>query len=426
MVTVLSCLAEVQAKPDKQADAALANLASEKRAAMLQLTCNAGGDAVHNYPGAFVSKDGLALVPIKAVAMAQVPMVVTAEGESLSFGTILKLFPEQGAALMKFDHKPAVIIPVGKVEPAIGEAIALITWEEDSPQFGKAPPIVGDVMLKRSQVMTSSKEPRFGRVLSFGSGCTLGQLDQIPDSFGIDADGNLVARFAGAKPFSNQILLFLFPLADIADEIRLLGEGEKSITHPLSPEENPVDPISQDPQFNRAMLADTKGNQVAAMILIKDLLKRYPESLALQLHAADRMNADWKGEEPLIRLEDVSPISPDDSDARRYILHWVRSAILGAQGKSPIPEMKKAVECSPEDCIDARLSLGVFYARASRLRAAAELYRKAYPYMSDTISYVEQYETLLNMLGDYKEAAAPNERYYELLSIYRQRRGQGH
>jgi len=423
----LSSLAEARPEPDKQADAALAKLAAEKRAAMIKFTRKAGEGDTMNSLGVFVSKDGFALVALDAVTTGQVPTVVTPEGKSLRFGTILKLFPEQGAALMKFDHKPDVIVPVGKEEPAIGDTIALIPWNWEDPQFGKIPPVVGDIMVKRSDISSILKEPKFVKVLSLGTGLSSEQGKGLAGSFAVDRNGNLVARFIGVKPYPAQTLITLYPVADIADEIGPLADGEKALKHPLPADVNPVDPATLDRDYTRMAMAMMQRDLVTGRRLLKDLMKRYPNSLGTKMLAVSMMIIDQEGGNPLLQLEDVSSVEPNDSKARQFFLHGMRSVLLANQGKDPIPEMIKAVECSPQDTIEARCNLAGFYLQSSppRLGKAAELYQQIYPLVSDTIHLVEEYERLLDELGRQKEAAVVNERYYDLLSIYRQQRGEG-
>ena len=427
MAVLLPAVAYAQREPDKQADAALAKLATEMRAAALKFTWKLkGGYSMHSL-GVFVSKDGLALVAMDAVTTDNVPTVLTANGKSLRFGTILKLFPEQGVALMKFDHKPGVIIPVGKEEPEIGATIALMPWNNESPQLGKIPPVVGEIMLKRHDIYPKFKEPKFIKVLSFGSGLSTEQRNGLTSCFGIDAKGHLVASLLGLKRYPGQTLITLYPIADIADEIAPLAEGEKPLKHPLSPTDNPEDPATLDPDYIKTTMAMMQRDMGTARTLIKDLMKRYPNSLGIKILAADIMIMDPKGGEPLIGLEDVPLPGPEDSQARQFVMHTVRYVILGSQGENPILEMVKAIECSPKDCIDARVNFAGIFLQVSppHLAEAADVYRLVYPYMSDTIHVVEKYKNLLAGLGKEKEAAVVNERFYELGKIYRQRRGEG-
>ena len=78
LAVLLPLVAEAEAEPDKQADAVLIKLATEKRAVMLKFTWKVGGGETLNALGVFVSRDGLALVAMEAVTMNQLPTVVTA------------------------------------------------------------------------------------------------------------------------------------------------------------------------------------------------------------------------------------------------------------------------------------------------------------------------------------------------------------
>lgn len=335
IAALLPTVAYAQNEPDKQADAALAKLATEMRAAALKFTWKMEGGYSMHALGAFVSKDGLALVALDAVTTNQVPTVLTANGKSLSFGTILKLFPEQGTALMKFDHKPGVIVPVGKEEPEIGDTIALMPWNSQDPQLGKIPPVVGEIMLKRRDIYAKFKEPKFIKVLSLGSGLSSEQINGITSCFAIDSKGHLVARLLGLKPNPGQTLITLCPVADIADAIGPLAEGEKPLKHPLSPDYNPLDPATLDLEYTKTKMAMMQRDMGSARTLIKDLMKRYPDSVEIKMLAATIMNMDPKAGDSLIQLKDISTARPEDSTARQYIVHHVKYLILVVQGGNP-------------------------------------------------------------------------------------------
>ena len=173
-------------------------------------------------------------------------------------------------------------------------------------------------------------------------------------------------------------------------------------------------------------MAMMQGDVDTTRLLIKGLMKRYPNSLMLKVQAANMMILDSRAGKPLIQLDDVPPPDPNDSMAQQFIRHIMRGVILSAQNKDPTPELLKAMECSPIDCMDARANLAGVYLQANppRREEAVELYRQAYSYMSDTIQIVEQYEKLLNDLGRFKDADRLNERIYELDAVYRRRRGE--
>ena len=155
----------------------LVRLANEKRAAALNMSGDLGKGRTASVCGTFVSKDGLALVGLQGIAMKDKPKVETADGKPLKFGTILKLFAEQGVALMKFSHHPKVIVPLANEGPELGETIAFLPLRNNADWPGKLPSIVGPIMVKRRDISTDLKVPRFIEVLSLGSGLHRGQHD---------------------------------------------------------------------------------------------------------------------------------------------------------------------------------------------------------------------------------------------------------
>lgn len=417
----------------KKADAAFVELANERRAAVLKLSLNPEAGQTRSSFGAFISTNGLALVPLAMVTTKEKPTVVTADGKELKFGSILSLLPEQGVALMKFDHQPEVIVPVTKREPELDEDIALILPQNQASGFGKIPPVLGPIVAKRRDVSTNLKVPGFLKFLSLGSGLSFEQRATISGScFAINDKGEYVGGMAGINSYPDQSILALYSIADAAGHIDRLANQGIGLKHPLPDASNPLDPAMIDPDYMDMEKAMMGRDSESVRRLLEGLLKRYPQSIPIRMHAATSpLIVD--PEKPLLGLKDFPEPDPNDANkAHHYLQHTVRSVFLrGMQGKEnkerAIREMKSAIGCSPIDSPKGRAELADVYLQLELGRddEAELLYREAYPYMADTITFLEKYESLLTKTGKHTEAGKVNDRIYELSAIYRARRGEG-
>src|SRR4051794_25306108 len=180
------------------ADDGLVELAAIKRGAALHLGVRKAGlqrgDMQMDGLGAFISADGLAVVGLSTIALKRNPVVVTADGTELPFGTILGIFPDQEVALVKFGHRPTVWVPLATKEPELGETIALIALSQPDLRTAMVPPVVGPVMAKRSGAAANIRVRRYLPIISLGSALTSQQQSSIgPGCFAINQQGQLTA-----------------------------------------------------------------------------------------------------------------------------------------------------------------------------------------------------------------------------------------
>lgn len=417
-----------------KADAAFGELAAMSRAAALEMTFKIKADSSVTSYGAFISADGLALVDLFALAREQKPTIVGADGNLVKFGTILRIFPEQALALMKFNHRPKRWLTLAKSDPAVGETIAFVTMKEDDPFDGKVPPIVGPVMAIRSDTTVNLSMVRFMKIISLGGSPSLEQKSSWSKGcFVINRDGDLVAFGNGFTEPHAQRLMILAPVVALADQIQESAKGEKAIAHPLG-KANPLDPATLDDDYIDMMIAFKEADVDAARRLFGDLQKRYPKSLQLQSYglASTLLEPDKRA----VLAEGLERPPPDATKAHQMSYLILQADLLRAQGnrvenaglpqaqrdrEAAIEKYKAAINLSPDDFVNVRIMLAALYLDLDRHEDALKILQETYPYYSESIEHAGIYERLLIKNGNFKEADKVNDRIFELEEIYRRR-----
>lgn len=406
----------------KEAKEALVGHADTKLAAALRMAVTDGPTRDWEHRGAFISKDGLALIDARGLFLWQKePIVHTANGTLLKFGSILEVFPQQGLALVKFNYSPKVYLDFAEDEPALGEATALLGWEGHRERHildTKAPPVVGPIMEKRHERTGDRREFGFTRILSLGSGLTDRQQRGVSQgNFAIDRRGNLVAFFNSQRRYGNQTIIQLTPVVALADLVRQAVKERRVIPFPLPEDKNPYHTLLGDPTYNRIIQSRVKGDRLESRRLLKVLLIRHPMNYHLKFLALEF----YDREEPLVGLKDFP--EPDQADPAA-----LQVALLGARAflfiedekvELAIQALKDAVALSPKDYPQDRYRLARLYFDLGRLEDSQRSMIQAYASWSDRIGLVEAYERLLIRQSKFKEARELTKRVYELEKIYR-------
>lgn len=427
LLATLTGLLTCDLQADDDAKAALAKLAGAKRDAVLQLTV---GKALEDQNarsfGVFISHNGLALVDLQALATKQKPTIVIAGGTTVELGKILKVFPEQELALMKFDHLPKRWLELASVEPALNEVIALVTLNTDNPWDATIPPVVGPVMAKRSGTTSNSQVVLFTRVLSLGSGLSTAQRAGLgPGRFAIDSKGQLVAFTNGTKSDARQTLIQLAPVVGLKDQIDTLAKAGKEIMFPLPESSNPLDPAAFDPDYHPMNVAFERQDWPEFQRLLEKLRLRFPKSHALRARSAflrhpaiQRELQARPNDDPLL---DFPEPQPDDPVAQQVRMWSARADFFSTSQRfeDAIRARKAAIKLSPEDYSADRVLLAHLYAHLGRIDEAMKLYQEAYSSLSDSLVFVEMFELLMTREGKLGEVEKLTNRVYELERVYR-------
>lgn len=397
----------------KQADAALRDLAVTKRDSVLVMRVK---DRNISSYGAFISKDGLALVDMACLALNERPEIVTAADTPLKLPKILGTFPEQQLALVKFDHQPKACLKLAAKEPDVGETVALVTMNLTSAQFVETPsPMLGPVMAKRSMVTPSLRQALFARVLSFGSSISATQRDFAgPGRFAINRGGELVAFTGSYEQWPGQTLVFLLPVTELAGRIEELAKVGENLGHPIPASHNPYDLAVLDDDFNMLGSAMQKGDQDEAKAALGRLRKSYPKSTKIAL-----MSADW--DENFLR--DLPEADPSDTKAHRVQLLSARANKLTEKGdfEGAIAARKAAIALSPEDYVFDRFLLAGIHGQSGRLEEAEKRFDEIEKFAPEMIILARLREMTLRQLQREKEARQAADRATELEGIYRER-----
>lgn len=417
-LVLLSCLFPMRAT----ADDGLAALAESKRGAALNLGVVIGGRQMNGL-GAFISADGLALVDLSSIATAERPTVATADGTKLPLGTILGIFADHELALVKFDHRPKVWLPLAKKEPEMGETLALVALSQPDLRSIMVPPVVGPVVAKRSGVASNIRVRHYLRILSLGSVLTREQQPWIgPGSFAVNQQGQLAAIKNGIQMEGNQALILLAPVSALAEQIDKMVKAGNVIPFPLPAASNPIDLALLSEDFDRMSMALQQGDRATARNLFGKLLARYPASPRLKGLTGNSM-LRGAGAAP-VDPDFLQPIDPKDPTAEQVEQLLGRAIFLVDSKKDydgAIGELKAALALCPEDYPQVPRMLSVIYLQLKQLEEAERFLRAALASEPEAISLVQAMETVLTRRGKLDEADKMTERYYELGRIYRRR-----
>ena len=409
---------------------ALARLAGEKMAAAIRLDARVNANQGQAFSGVFISKDGLALINLSSLVWKEKPTAVTADGTPLKLGRILGLFPKADLALMKFEHRPKTWMEFAEKELEVGDVAAVVVTDSLKRTIldGKIPPVMGKILAKRSCARGDYRKKEFTEILSLGSGLSTGQRLQLAGGpFVIDGNGRLAAIFYYQTMRREQALLELTPVVALAPSISKMVKEDKAIPVPLSVADNPMDPVLMDAAYNAMAGSRRMGDKAESRRLLKQLLVRYPDSFFLKDTALDTVTF-FDPAEPLVGLDDFPVCDPGDPlpdqvktlDCRAFLLSEMK------RPKEALEARKSAVAISPKDEPVCRYflartyyNLGISEDNLEQFEEAERLMREAYPSISDSIEFAEDYERILTKLGKFEEADKMSDRIYELSEIYR-------
>lgn len=421
LIALFPGIAKSEDKPAKEgvlSDQEWTELAATKEAATLRL------DVVDQtrgqpYNGFFISDDGLALIQLFALSQKAKPTVVTANGTRLKLGTILKLFPSHGLALIKFKHRPKSYLEIADKEPAIGESIALVPTdfsERDVIKVG-IPPVVGPIMAKRSS-LNRDFGYRFIKTLSLGSRLTTEQEPHVASGvIAVNRSGALVAVFHSQSGLGTYPLLKLTPVAALADVVSKIDRKGKGLPFPLPKTDVIFDPLYSDHVYNRIAAPGPAGREPEERHrVLKDLLARFPKNHSLK----DVALQSYDPENPLVDLEDFP--EPDPTDPVAYRVSVLSCRVFFLIKKEPVDlavkTRKAAIALSPKDYPIDRYMLARQYMNLGRFDDAEEMMREIYPFLSDDIEVVDLYRTLLVRARKWEELREVEKRIRELDKTY--------
>jgi tetratricopeptide (TPR) repeat protein len=397
----------------------LSKIAASKRSAVFLLsTLNI------NSSGVFISEDGLALVHLQALALQEKPVVLLSDGTTLEMGPILGIFPEQELALLKLDHSPKLWLELASVEPEINETIALVPLNNQSPWNKTTPPVVGQVMAKRSGRAANLRDGQFVKILSLGARLSSAQWSVLgPGNFAVNQEGELVAFTAGTS-LGPQTLIFLAPIVDLGNQIADLVEEGKDIGLPLPEAINPMDLASMDRDFHPHNMARSRGDWAEFQRLIEGLYKRYPQSSLIRanlVHLADpRIQNQLPRKFDVNALLKMLEVDPTEIPAQQASCLSTKGEILMMQERfdDAIRFFKEAIALSPVDYPKDRLQLAMLYALSDKPAEAEEVAQALYVHNSEDINVVNLLGFTLMPQGKFDQDPELKKRIAELRKIY--------
>lgn len=414
--------AEVAADPE-EGWAELSELAASKRAAAIRLNVKLPTGQLAPFSGAFISADGLALVDLGSLVRGLTPEIHSADGTRLDFGTILGIFQSPNLALMKFEHRPQAWLRLGQQEPDVEDTVALVLLDWEGLIDGKTPPVIGQIMAKRSGLTSNLLLTQFERQMSFGSGFSVNQSNRVdPGCFAIDRAGHVIGFYGGNQVNGSQTLRFLTPVVKLAALIPSTVEAGNAIPFPLPAARNPIDTAFLDFEFRQARMAGQRHDLKTARLKLESLLKRYPDSLMLKIHVS--YTALQEAGEPLLQLADFTP-DPKDPKGQRVACLKHRATMHSVEGDEErmMKDIEAAIALSPDDFEEPRYILGTIYLNQKRPVDAERLLREAYAAAPESILIIERLKDALLINKKYDEFGELTKRVGELRKIYRRQWG---
>ena len=375
----------------------------------------------------FVSKDGFAVCPLRAMTSGMVPAhVETSKGTKLSFGTVVAILGEQELAVIKLQAKPRMWLSLGAKDTTLGTEGAFLEPGQKKPIH--AGPILARRKARRAALL---KMPLVAR-LSVGT-----QSPQLVKAginslnLGaplIDKTGRLQGVFAGVQPARNQILVQATPLWPVRNALYAAIARPGKVALPLAGKSNPYDPVAVEPHYHAAVENLVKLQVDQALIHVNALLKAHPGSPMAHWLKFDILQKGREYEKAKALLADLTKRGEKAGFDQVALLELQgRLALSQDDAHTAIAVYHKLVEITPDDYPVPRAMLADSYRFKAELGQekayiqAVKWYELAVASAPEQLNLLANYEKALTKLRRWEEADKVTDRIFELENLYRRK-----
>lgn len=403
----------------KEAPPALLEMAETKRDALILISWSPGKGAKGKelaFLGFFISRDGLVLCPLDPLCGGAAPEFMMAGGVRLKPPVVLGIFEEEGLALVKFEHKPEVVLTLSDKLAPLGSWVAFIA-PSFVPKLGAGPILAHRRTSFVSKLKVQRKPIKNLSIAMPGSHVKAGRT--IMGAPVTDVEGEVVAIYSFAVDMPSQTFVLARPAAGLSTRVAAAVGKDMRIKVPIPIEDQPFDPVTYTEEYHDACNAEAKEDYNMARKHAMAAVAKFPESRYAKLW--EYMMVQRFELEPKLHTELLKGLSvPDDAPAWQRGMYFfqlgdVAMRVEGEDEKA-IAYLKKSDELYPEGMACASLSW--LFSRTGK-REQAEIHaRRAVAYEPDRIAYWDDLQKILYARGKTDEADSLRDRIFLLEDLY--------
>lgn len=407
-----------------EAPAGLEETATKLRAALI-FTLPLASDKVIPQVGFFIDGNGLALCPLEPLHAKAAPVFRTGEGQQgvLKKPVVLKVFPDQRLALVKFDYTSTASLPIAKEPAAVGTWVAVVP-SAFTDRNSIAGPIVAHRLTQNVSQTKPLRPPQKQYSIALGANPSYAQL-LLPGAPIVNSRGEVVATFAGSQAMPGQILRLAYPLAGFPAQIDAAVKKGNRRPLPLGVEEMGLDPATLSDECHLMGASAITGDLAKARQLAHKLVEKFPDSLSARCdefgYATQEALSGQGQPDELVglakRSQPLEPATPLDQAA--YQERLGQALIQAGRVNEAMDALRKSHELDSRAL--ACMTLATIHERRGELEQAEECWRQTATFDTDRIEYWDRYQRVLTARGKSKEAAAAQDRVFLLEDLYRSR-----
>jgi hypothetical protein len=408
--------------------AGLVETAEKLRPALFFVLLQAG-DKVVPQVGFFIDDKGMALCPLDPLHAKPVPVFRVGEGKSevLKSPVVLEVFPDQGLALVKFDHKPAASLKISGETPVVGTWLAVVP-SGNTRGGSLAGAIAAPIVAHRITHNVSLTNPPHPPQKQFSMGVGNSPASQLVLRAGapiINGRGEVVATFAGAQAMPGQTLQLAHSLAGFPAMMEVALKKPPPRKLPLASEDLGLDPAILSDEYLLMGMSAVTGDLAKARQLARKLVEKFPNSMIARSSefgfATQQVLSGQAQADGLVEIAKRS-LPPEPSTALDQAAYHERMGqALMQEGR--LDEAMASLRKSHE--LDSRamacITLAPLHEKRGELEQAEHYWRLATTLDADRIGFWDRYQHVLTARGKWKEADAAQDRIFLLENLYRSR-----
>jgi tetratricopeptide (TPR) repeat protein len=270
------------------------------------------------------------------------------------------------------------------------------------------------------------KEPVFEKLFNMVSGMSSSQQNSFANGTGFAVVNDRGELMGICLTVSTQMNVKHIESSSVAGLGKKIAEAVRNPIRrklPLTADDCPVDLALADDDYRNWIKLESDGNHDEARECMLKVISRYPASALVLANAL--ISPCYK--EGDFTEADLPVVAQGDSDPVRHSKHQIRSRywMQMLEREKAIEELEKAVEASPPDAIQVRMSLAAQYADDEEWEKAEKICRDMHRQSWGSIAFVEFFESVLTHLRKWEEVDACAERIIELGEMGRLQRGGG-
>lgn len=411
-----------------EAPAGLAETATKLRQALFHVQIQAGSQVVPQV-GFFIDDKGLAICPLESLHTKTVPVFRTGEGgrDVLKQPVVLKVFSDQGLALVRFEHKPAASLKLSGEPAEVGTWLAVVPSgysNGGSLPAAVAAPVVAHRITHNVSTTNPPRPPLKQFSIGVGNSPSY-KLVLRPGAPLVNVRGEVVATFTGAQAMPGQTLQLAHPLPEFPAMIAEAVKAASPRKLPLAIEDLGMDPAMFSEEYLLMGISAINGDLAKARQLARKVVGKFPNSMLARSSefgfATQQVLSGLMPADGLVELAKQS-LPPEPSTALDQAAYHERlGQALMQEGRldEALASLRKSNELDSRAM--ACITLAPLHEKRGELEQAETYWKMATTLDAERIGFWERYQRVLTERNKWKEADAVRDHIYLLENLYRSR-----